>query len=239
MKQGFSTEAEMAAVVVAWLGESGWTVYQEVKHRGCVADIVAIQGRRSWVVECKLAASLSVLDQAMEWVGRAHFVSIAVPSRSGRGLALGHVLESKGIGCIRVTFLNEWERKDEWSAARGVRHDVKPRLYRRCGVDWTNVVCEAQRTECPAGTAGGGYWTPFRETCRLVESAVRSEPGLTMKDLISRVRHHYGSDSTARTCIANWIRAGRISGVQIQEGRPMRVCLCDQTSSHEERTDHA
>lgn len=230
-RRGFQTEAEMAAVVVTWLREQGWDVFQEVKAWGPVADIVALQHGRSWIIECKLTGSLALLDQALAWVGHAHYVSVAVPARGFRrgGLAWDRILRDSGVGDIRV----HDPINDEWAktAYSPVRPNHHPRLNRRVVTDWRDVVCDAMRTTCPAGSANGGYWTPFRETCRLVEDMARKSPGITMKELIASVRHHYSSDFVARTCMANWIREGKIEGVTIEEGRPLRVVLVKESAS--------
>ena len=73
-------EADLAKVVVSWLNEQHWDVYQEVQIHGFggVADIVAVQGPLVWVIECKTSLSLTVMEQASVW--RVHFRSVAVPT---------------------------------------------------------------------------------------------------------------------------------------------------------------
>jgi hypothetical protein len=73
-------ETDIARPVVAWLQAQGWTVYQEVQHQGCVADIVAVRGPLLWVIECKAQLGLAVLGQALGWQGHAHAISVAVMS---------------------------------------------------------------------------------------------------------------------------------------------------------------
>ncbi len=75
-----ATEVELARPVVAWLGDLGWEVFQEVSAGGSVADIVARRGPVLWVVEVKRSLGLSLLGQAHAWKRRAHRVSVAVPA---------------------------------------------------------------------------------------------------------------------------------------------------------------
>ncbi len=72
-------ESDFAKIVIAWLAEQHWEIYQEVQPRnyGGIADIVAVQSALVWVIECKTSLTLSVMEQASGW--RVHYRSIAVP----------------------------------------------------------------------------------------------------------------------------------------------------------------
>ena len=59
-----TSEQDLAAIVVGWLTERGWDVYQEVAIMGKVADIVAVRGPCVWIVECKVR-----LDRLMSYGG--------------------------------------------------------------------------------------------------------------------------------------------------------------------------
>lgn len=60
------------------------------------------------------------------------------------------------------------------------------------------------------GNADSDYWTPWRETCHRVEKFVGENPGCTTTELIEGIEHHYRNDSSARSSIPQWIRAGKI-----------------------------
>jgi hypothetical protein len=77
------TEADLAAVVVAWLQDSGAAVYQEVEVAGGVADIVARVGPELWIIETKLHLSLALLVQAYSPVAAV----LADPSSRAKLLA--------------------------------------------------------------------------------------------------------------------------------------------------------
>ena len=205
------SERELAAKVVAWLVDSHWTVYQEVSCGSCVADIVATQGPLLWVIECKKALSLAVMEQAHRWRGCGHLISVATPraSRRASGRAFAEwALEQAGIGTISV-------------AGDFTREETKSRFDRRPSrLDWMrSSLREQQKTYAPAGSAHGGHWTPFKETCDSLRRKLQAEGApMRLKDLIASVRTHYQSPSTARACLRHWIEQGKVGGVRIVDG---------------------
>jgi hypothetical protein len=46
-----------------------------------------------------------------------------------------------------------------------------------------------------------------------------------MKELIDNVAMHYGSTSTARSCIKMWAEAGKIPGVTVKK-EAGKLCFC-------------
>jgi hypothetical protein len=58
------SEADLAAVVVAWLEVLGGDVYQEVEllPRGIRADIVAKVHAELWIIEVKTSVSLALIE---------------------------------------------------------------------------------------------------------------------------------------------------------------------------------
>jgi hypothetical protein len=54
----------------------------------------------------------------------------------------------------------------------------------------------------PAGSAGGGYFTPYRETMDGIKRYITAHPGCTLKDIMANLdHHHYASAASARSCI--------------------------------------
>lgn len=96
-----ATEAELAAVVVAWLHNSGAEVYQEVEVPGGIADIVARVGAELWIIETKLSLSLALLVQAMDRRRLAHRVYCAAP-RTRTSRDFGGVCKELGVGLLEV-----------------------------------------------------------------------------------------------------------------------------------------
>ncbi len=203
----FASEQELARHVVGWLQGQQWDVYQEVAtglYGGPRADIVAVQDGLSWVIETKTSLSLGVIAQAVAWVGRANFISVAVPlsHRRSQGREYAYrLLRREGIGLLAV-------ETDGW-----IQHDA-PRKFRRTAHPISDVLCDAQKTMAQAGAARGGYYTPFAGTCRAAREFVAEHSGCTMRELVDGIKHHYGCDATARACLRKWLGTKKIPGVE-------------------------
>lgn len=214
----FKREAEMARRVVAWFNDNGWEVYQEVQvfQYSNIADIVAVSREDMnrpaglvWIVECKRSFGLTVVDQAMDWIGFAHRVSVAVPrspKSSYHGGSARLLLETVGIGVIAVGYSS-------------VTQHETPRLNRRPGLisRLQKVLRPEHKTFAEAGNAFGMRLTPYQMTCDRVRRFVRAKPGTTMKELVEGIEHHYSGDISAKTSLAQWIRQGSIKGVRVEK----------------------
>ena len=204
----FRYETELAACVVAWLTDLHWDVYQEVKRGGPIADIVAVQGKLLWVIECKRSACLDVLVQALNWKPMAHFVSVAIPKSSG---GFDMIAEYFGLGVLSVA-----TPYGSQTLAGFVNEQRRPAFFRQAVTNkWK--LDEHQKTVCAAGSSGG-YWTPFKATCESVRECLRRHGApVPAKQLIAEIKHHYRTASTARNCLITWARAGKIPGVALDE----------------------
>jgi len=211
----FTSERALAEVAIGWLEGQHWDVYQEVAtgpYSGR-ADIVAVQGALTWIVEVKTSLSLDVMAQAVEWYGWASFVSVAVPmARQSRSRTFAErVLHDHGIGVIECDVV-------------GLVRSLTPRLCRRTPRPIRQYLDAAQKTMAPAGSAGGGYHTPFAATCRGVNDYVHLHPGCTMREVVEALEHHYLCDATARSCLRQWIGTKKIPGVEERrDGRKIRL----------------
>ncbi len=192
------SEKDLAAHVVAWLHDHQWEVYQEVPVAGGVADIVAVQGPVRWIIETKLSMSIQLLAQLDKRVGYAHMVSAAIPARVRRE-APYRLLKALGVGLLTVSGGYIDER-------------LRP-VFLRKALDIE--LHEEQKTFCEAGSAGGGHWTPFKQTARAVVAHVCANPGCTLKEMLPRIQHHYGSTASANHCIVMWIQQKVIKGIRI------------------------
>ena len=204
MAQKLMTETEIAAPVVAWLQDQKWNVYQEVQpHRaGPIADIVAEQQGRVWVIEVKKSMSLKLLSQAFKWVCWANWVSIAVPYRRLSDVA-GRFCEGEGIGIIQVCSC----------APPDVLVRAAPRLHRRLAATYLRDCLCPEMQSSVAGSQAGGHVTLFKLTCERLHEYVAGHPKATMKAAVGGIGHHYAKDSTARACLARWIRHGCVPGL--------------------------
>ena len=207
-------ETELAEKVVIWLQDYQWEVYQEVQIFSAseVADIVAVQNKIVWVIECKTSFSLAVIAQANKWKDYSHYSSIAVPQvRASTGSQFGNtVLRRFGVGKLELGLYE-----------RGIREITKPQLNRKAMADrFLCVLSEKHKTFAKAGNNEGLRFTPFQDTCSQIAREVAQNPGLTIKELLTRIRHHYASPESARSSLLHWANAGKIRGIEVrQEGK--------------------
>lgn len=211
-------ETEVGEAVAAEFRAEGWDVFCEVQagSHEPICDLVARRGSLLWAVECKTTRSIDVLDQAAHWIGCANLVSVAVPdhrsrSRGWRPDGWRELAEHRGIGVFGVGSYS--------SRNRVVTRLTLPRVNRSIRHDWlADALVDAQRSSV-AGAAGGGHWTPFRNTCDQLRRLAAAEPGIGLRDAVDRIQHHYGKPSTARSALSKWIHAGTVKGLRIDAGR--------------------
>jgi hypothetical protein len=215
-------ETDIGRAVVNWLQAQHWETYCEVQYEyaGRVADIVAVQGRLVWVIECKRSLGLSVIEQAAHWRYEAHLASVAVPDtkdRRSRSREFAHdVCHWLGIGVLRVG------SRDYVSVAR------QPRLNRKAQPQWLRGCLVPQQRDSVPGSEAGGQWTPFKETCGRLRRFVKEHPGTTMKEAVSDLKHHYCNDVSAIGSLRKWIRQGKVPGVREEmDGRRLLLYPTD------------
>lgn len=212
------TEADLAAVVVAWLQDSGATVFQEVECPGGVADIVARVGPELWIIETKLRLSLALLVQAMDRRRLAHRVYCAGPyTRTLRDFA--GLCREVGVGLLEVRVgTAEYPTDQRWNPDHASVKEAAPaRRWNSRPVALAASLRPEHQTHAAAGT-NGGRWTPFRDTCEQLRALVEREPGVSLRDAVASIRDHYSSKAAARSSLATWIAANKVPGVLIVEG---------------------
>jgi len=211
-------ETQVAEPIVAWLVEMGWEVFQEVATRhgaGGRADIVARKKRLLWIVEVKRGLDLSLLAQGHEWKGRAHMVSLAYPkgklSKTRR--VAQHFAGLEGLGLIEVGKKRGWGDVEDQVRVEEV---ARPSITRRI---WSPFkLNEGQKTYAKAGNADGRFRSPFKETCKRVREVVEQQPGLTIREVVELVDHHYASKQSAQNGLRTWAGEGAIEGVVLRGG---------------------
>jgi len=237
MKRAPWSETDVAAAAMAWLQERGWDCYPEAQfqHVSGRADIAAVFGRRLTIVEAKTSATMTVLDQAARWIGKAHYIWIATPVDPGD--TVRWVCETRGIGIMVV------RRSEEWRDGRRVFvpyvDDVQPATgayfwsatggRQRYGSMAAPLHRFARAADLIAGlhpdmkraTAGmqarrGGYSTPFSRTIDAAREFVQRNPGCTIKEMVAGISHHYASDAGARNSLTAWVaRFARVDGSRL------------------------
>jgi len=215
----------MGRVLVAWLTDMKWEVYQEVQpySHGQIADIVAVRPPLVWIIEMKKSLTLSVIEQAEGWTHDCHYLSIAVRwGISGRKVA-GRSVAVRMLSLLGIGILDVDARHADYYGP-SVREKLEPKLRR-----WANVkkvrdcLTENHKTFAPAGNPWGKRLTPFSVTCLRVMEAVKNHPGITMKEVVDRIDTHYSSTATARASLMKWIRLGLVDGVRAENGRPTKL----------------
>lgn len=220
------TEQQVAELVVAYLEHTGADVYQEVEVSGGVADIVARVRAELWIVEVKTSLSLALIAQGMERRRLAHRVYLAAPHTKNLR-DVGPIVEALGIGLLEVTPGDAgWETSRYDYGQPRVRVAIESRRWNSRPVDLATRLRPEHKTHAKAGAIGaGGRWTPFRETCSLLARLVERQPGITLKEAIDTIKHHYSSKSSARTHLADFIQRGIVEGVELRRSHETHGAL--------------
>ena len=202
-------ETELASYVIKYLNDfKRFDIYQEVRldRFGKIADIVAIDGNLAWVIECKTSFTLTLLEQADYWREYANYVSIAVPVRRQTNVDFKlKLLNILGVGYLKCH-------------DSGCVFDVKkPKLNRKKSSYLKKFLHPYQKIMVPAGSVGGGYYTPFGETARAVQRYVKFHRGCTMKEIVDNVKTHYECPATAVSCLRRWIDMGVIKNIRVDK----------------------
>jgi hypothetical protein len=209
MRQLPIDKVSLAKKVIAWLEDLKWDVYQEVSIGSESADIVGVQGRLTWIIECKTSMTIAVVAQADRWKGFAHYLSVAVPY--GRHHPYWEkVLKDLGIGILWVA------RGDSYEWKSPVYERIKPKLWRSANLmkELRASLHPMHKTYAEAGNSRSRRWSPFKETCANIRRYVTDHSGATLHELLRDVETHYQTIGTARACIPMWADAGKIEGVR-------------------------
>ena len=200
--------------MIAWLEGRGLSCYQEVDIPGeGRADIVGVEGRLVVVVELKLRLTWELIRQARRWRAECHQVWVAVPKhkRSSSLEAARLVFSDYGIGILEVgpSMVSESARPafNRWAKTTNLTKFLRPE----------------QKTVAQAGSSGS-YWTPFKATSRDFVAYVQAHPGVTLREVVRAITHHYKNETSAVSNLKIWVEKGVLKGVQLkQDGRALRV----------------
>ena len=211
-------EVDLGSPVLAYLEERGFDCYQEVRGPVGVADVIGIQASLVVVVEMKTSLSLQVIAQADRWSRWANYTYAAVPTpkRADDGNNFAHrILRDHGIGLLVI-------------GKHGAVHvAVAPALRRQDASHLRSIVRPEHKTFSAAGSAGGGNWSVFKDSCARVAAHVANHPGLTLRELFDAVGElHWSSKTAARSSLLHWIEKGSVPGLRIDRtGKVARVFL--------------
>ena len=221
----FSSETELAQIVMDWMTADGWDCYPEAQfYSGDKrADIAAVRGGLLHIVECKLSFSAEVIWQAQKWKGFAHWTSVAIPHTSrwskGRNM-FGAYCSWQGVGVIEV-------RKNAGfnHAYQDVYYLIQPKLDRAAhrtikSLNLLDKLHPDMKNYAPGSCSERGQYThstPFRRTMKQVKRFIEANPGCSMKEIMDGLEmHHYASDKTARSCITSALTTFDAKGIRAE-----------------------
>lgn len=237
----FNNEAELAQAASKFLLADGWDCYFEVCRDGYgnIADIVAVRGPYTAIIETKMSLSMTLMAQCHDWVrqGAANFVVAAVPAKTrnpkrpfepsvskGRGFAL-RVAKDYGFGVWQVPSEEKlWGSKSMRDMGMTSFHRFKKSSSIR------DFLKEEMKTQAMPGTRVGGYVTPFTITCDRVRSMLRNSDGESLvSDVIRSIEHHYASNKSARGSLVSLAKSSLIPGIGIRgSGRESKFFLKEE-----------
>lgn len=201
-------ETELAQHMLKYMETHGFTNYMEVTtgRQGNVIDVVSVCGVMRWGIEVKVTACLSVLDQAITAQQYCHKVSICVPYPASYSIrhTVEHIARKLGIGVFYFCI-----------STQEIRKAVEPVFTRKV---LKLTLYEKQKTFSPSGSANRQYWSPFRETCQLLETYVGNNPGVTLSEALRHIPHHYANHSSARGNLQDILNRGVIKTIEIKAG---------------------
>lgn len=198
-------EVDIAREIIEYLKADGWEIYQEVKYGSHYADIVAKRGPVIWVIEAKVSFGLDVIEQAANWLDKAHMVSVAV-TWTRKSHFKNKICEKFGIGVLT------WKEKiDPYYDFWNVKEQVRPEFHRKIRNVWDQVLKPEHQTFCEAGSTGAKKrFTPFQDTCQQLIRLVNQKPGIEIGAALKEIKHHYKTPSSARSSLVSYILKGII-----------------------------
>lgn len=199
-------EVELGEILVNWLKEHRpeLEVYQEIrpsKYAGTsVADVVCVTPENLvWIIEIKSGLNLDVIRQAESWCVDYRSIAIQLPrtisAEDNAKWWLQKINRSWGIGSL-IIFPNN-------SSVPVLEHKA-PKLNELSTYESEKFLqtVEGGKTKgfAQAGTAEGGYWTPYKESMIKVREYVVKHPGCGVGDIVNALgKLHYASQHSART----------------------------------------
>lgn len=214
----FKTEQEMAEVVIKHLERTGWEVWQEVQiHPGTpIADIVARKEDETIIVECKRSFGYRLISDGMNWLGYADRVCIAYPMRKFGDKRT----ERAAAFMINLYNLEEWKVTKDYVNTGAIKYQKN----RNGKEQLLGVLCDEHKEWAKAGSQNARRVSDFQITCAHLEKYVRTNPGITLKEAVPEIAHHYAHDNSALGALSKLIASGDVRGIKCEGvGRNMNL----------------
>lgn len=216
MNNKWQSEKELAAELIKYLKNNGWTTYPELNN----IDIIATKEDANFKnnlkiigIECKKHFNLSVLSQADS---RRNYVdNIYIATSYGRksnemfGLKVAKMLN---IGVFFITKYN-------YSIGERVKEYSTPTTEGRKSYLIDSLLHPKAEDYAEAGQAGGRQWTTFRKTVNELIEYVKLNEGKDLKEILSNINHHYKTISSVKNSIKKMIDENIIKELKVIDGK--------------------
>lgn len=231
------TEEDVAKETMRHFIEDGWDCYPEVVlPYGGRADIVGIRPypfmthrQCVHIVECKTSWTLSLLEQAIDRMALANYVTICAPTDPGKFYC--NLCRQYGIGMIRFERTYKQFRyhtriplRIDTSRSTAPKPVRRKQSHRGFGFGPDRVIeslDEDMKRYTPGSQSSSGFSSPWRRTMDRAAEFVAKNPGSTVKDILAEVEHHYANDSSARQGFLVWLQKRDDIDAR-QEGKSLR-----------------
>lgn len=204
-------ETELAQVIVEWLNNKQYEVFQEVQIDNRVADIVAKKNDQLWIIECKTSLNLLLLEQVHNWITYSDYVSVAVPvskTYTRSNTFAKRILREFKIGCLEL-------KKDKYNKKYIIRETIDPIIHSDPIRKQYIKLHEEQKWYQEAGSSNGGHFTDFKGTIDKLYNLAKDNPGIELKQALKEINHHYKNDNNAFFCIKKYIDQNIIKKIKL------------------------
>lgn len=194
-------ETELAQHFVEYLSDM-YDLYFEV---GTI-DIVGKKNNIVIAVEVKKVFNFKVIQQAYDNIRASHYSYVAVPSSSAKNNPFAlKICEEFGIGVLLY---------NDNSSDTTIIEKIKPKLHRKAYTKYAKELkSDSMYKRTTPGAKSGDTITAFSVTVENLEAYVCRHNGCSIKDALNSIKHHYGSISSARSCIIQYIDRGVIKTI--------------------------
>lgn len=200
-------EAELAQYFVEYF--SDFDLYFEAPPHH--VDIVAISGPKYIAIEVKTTLNFKVIEQAVRNRGWFHLSYIAVPRGRDRGFQY-MVCKHFGVGVLVFHPYNRGSWR-VWEEVRPVWNKVGDIAKKYCQYE------EYMKKNIPGSSGSdGAVVTPFKMTVQDLTRYVTKHPGVSLKEALLNIDHHYTTFTGARSAIYAWMRRGVIDTIELKNG---------------------
>lgn len=223
----FKSEQALAEVVINQLEYHGYEIWQEVQvsRGGPVADVVAQKDDELIIVECKRSFGYRLISDCMNWIGYADRIAMAYPARL-RG--------DKNTDRAATFMINLYEF-EQWKVYKGgIGGFVNKKIQKRATLKdlITNVLRDEHKQWAKAGSQNARRVSEFQITVMHLEKFVHLNPGVTLKEAVPKIAHHYASEDSAYSSLGSEIAAGHTRTVVGEgSGRYMKLNIDKEEAS--------